>query len=66
MTWGTTLDEGNGPFTVGAQKEENVAAETEHEMGESESTHAEEVTEQPATQEARRSTRLHSTCRDRM
>ena len=29
MTWGTTLDEGNGPFVIGAHQKESITEETE-------------------------------------
>ncbi|WZZ85883.1 hypothetical protein YC2023_114462 [Brassica napus] len=60
MTCGATLDEGNGPFVVGENQEETIATDTEHPVDDLEPTHAEEASEQPATQDARRSTRQTS------
>ena len=57
MTWGSTLDEGNGPFTAGNHQEENSDAQTDHQEEEPETTHVEEVNEEATTQESRHSTR---------
>ena len=60
MTWGTTLDEGAGPFVSGQRQEENIAAESEHQPEEPETTHIEDVDEEATTQETRQSNRQRS------
>ena len=60
MTWGTTLDEGNGPFVIGAHQKESITEETEQQETETQPSHTKGTSEEAATQGTRRSTRQTS------
>lgn len=60
MKWGTTIDEGHGPFVIGSHQQESIAEETEQQETETEPSHTEGTSQEAATQGTRRSTRQTS------